>query len=99
MDDLHALIEDVWIARHDDELQAERAQRRKGRPPSIREGQLELIKNTELEEYRTGIGAPPLPQPPPRITHPLQRFLILHIAQMSLCSAGGMRKTQHSSIF
>jgi len=65
MDDLHALIEDVWIARHDDELQAERAQRRKGRPPSIREGQLELIKNTELEEYRTGIGAPPATSAPP----------------------------------
>ncbi|KAH7106013.1 hypothetical protein BKA62DRAFT_612403 [Auriculariales sp. MPI-PUGE-AT-0066] len=63
LDELHVLISDVWLARHDTELQTEKAQRRPGRPASMREGQLELIKQSELEEYRTGIEVVDLTHP------------------------------------
>lgn len=32
LQDLHTIIQEVWLTRYDDELEAERAQRRKGRP-------------------------------------------------------------------
>jgi translation machinery-associated protein 16 len=54
--DMHDLIRDVWLARHDQELQTEQAARRKGRPKSMREMKLEEINLQESEEYRTGIG-------------------------------------------
>lgn len=57
LEELHTLVRDVWLARHDPELEQERAARRKGRPPSAREFALEQIKQHEAEEYRTGIGA------------------------------------------
>lgn len=56
LDDLHAVVRDVWLTRHDAELQQERVARRKGRPKSTKEVKLEEIKLRESEEYRTGIG-------------------------------------------
>jgi translation machinery-associated protein 16 len=46
----------VWLTRHDDELEQERAARRKGRPKSTKELKLEEIKLRESEQYRTGMG-------------------------------------------
>lgn len=46
----------MWLTRHDDELERERAARRKGRPKSTKELKLEEIKLRESEEYRTGMG-------------------------------------------
>jgi translation machinery-associated protein 16 len=54
--ELHDIIKDVWLIRHDVELEAEQAARRKGRPKSPKEMKLEEIKLREAEEYRTGMG-------------------------------------------
>jgi translation machinery-associated protein 16 len=54
--ELHELVADVWLTRHDAELEEERAARRKGRPNSTNERKLEEVKLREAEEYRTGIG-------------------------------------------
>jgi len=54
--ELHELVADVWLTRHDAELEEERAARRKGRPKSTKERKLEEAKLREAEEYRTGIG-------------------------------------------
>ncbi|EJD43741.1 hypothetical protein AURDEDRAFT_145306 [Auricularia subglabra TFB-10046 SS5] len=61
--ELHALVRDVWLTRHDEELEQERAARRKGRPQSARELALEQTKQLEAEEYRTGIEVPDLTHP------------------------------------
>jgi len=55
LDELHNIIKGVWLTRHDVELEAEQAARRKGRPKSAREMKLEEIKLRETEEYRTGM--------------------------------------------
>ena len=57
LEELHALISDVWLLRHDAEIEEERKARRKGRPKSTKEMKLENIKLQETEEYRTGLGA------------------------------------------
>ncbi|THH14631.1 hypothetical protein EW146_g5723 [Bondarzewia mesenterica] len=57
LEDMHAIIGDVWLARHDAELEEERAARRKGRPKSVKEMKLEEMKLRESEQYRTGMGA------------------------------------------
>ena len=54
--ELHELVADVWLTRHDAELEKERTARRKGRPKSTNERKLEEVKLREAEEYRTGIG-------------------------------------------
>ena len=54
--ELHELVSDVWLTRHDADLEEERAARRKGRPKSSKEQKLEEIKLREAEEYRTGMG-------------------------------------------
>jgi translation machinery-associated protein 16 len=54
--ELHELVIDVWLTRHDAELEGERAGRRKGRPKSTKEEKLEQVKLLEAEEYRTGMG-------------------------------------------
>lgn len=56
--ELHELVSDVWLTRHDAELEEERAARRKGRPKSTKEQKLEEVKLREAEEYRTGMGEP-----------------------------------------
>jgi len=55
LDELHDIIRDVWLIRHDIELEAEKAARRRGRPKSAKEMKLEEIKLREVEEYRTGM--------------------------------------------
>ena len=57
--ELHELVSDVWLTRHDAELEEERAARRKGRPKSAKEQKLEEVKLREAEEYRTGMGECP----------------------------------------
>jgi hypothetical protein len=56
LSEVHELVSDVWLARHDAELEEERAARRKGRPKSAKELKLEEVKLREAEEYRTGMG-------------------------------------------
>jgi translation machinery-associated protein 16 len=56
LEGLHSIISNVWLTRHDDELEQERAARRKGRPKSTKELKLEEIKLRESEQYRTGMG-------------------------------------------
>jgi hypothetical protein len=54
--ELHSIVRDVWLTRHDAELEEERTLRRKGRPQSVKEIRLEEIKLRECEEYRAGFG-------------------------------------------
>ncbi|KIY66445.1 hypothetical protein CYLTODRAFT_377721 [Cylindrobasidium torrendii FP15055 ss-10] len=61
--ELHELIRDNWLSRHDEELAEEKAARRKGRPKSTREMKLEEAKLRESEEYRTGIDVIDLTHP------------------------------------
>lgn len=57
LENVHGLVTDVWLSRHDADLASEQAQRRKGRPKSAKEMKLEELKLREAEEYRTGLGA------------------------------------------
>jgi translation machinery-associated protein 16 len=56
LDELHLIVRDIWLRRYDKELEQERAKRRKGRPKSAKETQIEELKIQEAEEYRTGFG-------------------------------------------
>lgn len=56
LEELHVIVHEIWLTRHDEELEHERATRRKGRPKSTREHKLEEIKIREADEYRTGLG-------------------------------------------
>ncbi|KAG2056712.1 hypothetical protein BDR06DRAFT_952349 [Suillus hirtellus] len=60
LEELHSIISNVWLTRHDDELEQERTARRKGRPKSTKELKLEEIKLRESEQYRTGMDVPDL---------------------------------------
>jgi len=53
--ELHGLIRGM-LARNDQELEQERAARRRGRPKSVKETKLEDAKLVESELYRTGMG-------------------------------------------
>ncbi|KAI9573759.1 hypothetical protein HD554DRAFT_2201968 [Boletus coccyginus] len=64
LEELHTVVRDVWLTRHDDELEQERTARRKGRSKSTKEAKLEEIKLRETEEYRTGIEVPDLTHEP-----------------------------------
>ncbi|KAH7914813.1 hypothetical protein BJ138DRAFT_1110188 [Hygrophoropsis aurantiaca] len=64
LDELHAIIREVWMTRHDAELDREKSARRKGRPKSTKETKLEEIKLRETEEYRTGMEVPDLTHGP-----------------------------------
>ena len=57
LDELHLIVRDIWLPRHDKDLEQERAKRRKGRPKSTKEMQMEELKIREAEEYRTGFGS------------------------------------------
>ena len=57
LDELHLIVRDIWLTRHDKDLEQERAKRRKGRPKSVKEMQIEEMKVREAEEYRTGLGS------------------------------------------
>ncbi|PVG03121.1 hypothetical protein CPB86DRAFT_667025, partial [Serendipita vermifera] len=58
--EVHELIQDVWLTRSDPLLKQEQASRRKGRPKSAKEDQLEEAKRQDAEEYRTGFELPDL---------------------------------------
>ncbi|KAF9649043.1 hypothetical protein BDM02DRAFT_3114337 [Thelephora ganbajun] len=60
LDELHLIVRDIWLPRHDKDLEQERAKRRKGRPKSVAEMQIEELKIREAEEYRTGFELPDL---------------------------------------
>ena len=53
---MHFVVRDIWLPRFDQDLEAEKAARRKGRPKSTKEQKLEEQKLRDIEEYRTGIG-------------------------------------------
>ncbi|TFY67554.1 hypothetical protein EVG20_g3902 [Dentipellis fragilis] len=55
LQDLHSLIHDVWLSRHDAELEEERETRRKGRPKSTKEQKLEEVRLRETELYKSGM--------------------------------------------
>ncbi|KAG1728059.1 uncharacterized protein EDB91DRAFT_868273 [Suillus paluster] len=59
LEELHAIVRNVWLTRYDDELEQERAARRKGRPKSTKELKLEEINLRESEQYRTGMADVP----------------------------------------
>jgi len=61
--ELHEIVQRVWLARHDTDIETERATRRKGRPPSAKEVNLVKIKESECEEYRTGLEVLDLTDP------------------------------------
>ena len=56
LEELHDIVKNIWLTRHDIELEAEQTARRKGRSKSVKELKLEEIKLREAEEYRTGMG-------------------------------------------
>jgi translation machinery-associated protein 16 len=60
LEELHHIIREVWLTRFDEELEQEKATRRKGRPKSAKETRLEELKSREAEEYRTGLGKFPV---------------------------------------
>ncbi|KAF8075006.1 hypothetical protein FPV67DRAFT_1559612 [Lyophyllum atratum] len=61
--ELHRVVDDIWLTRFDEELEQERAARRKGRPKSAKETKLEEIKLREVDIYRTGMEVPDLTHP------------------------------------
>ncbi|KAJ3908107.1 hypothetical protein F5879DRAFT_408510 [Lentinula edodes] len=63
LEELHSLIADVWLKRYDEELETERAARRKGRPKSVKESKLEELILRESEQYRTGFEVIDLTHP------------------------------------
>ncbi|KAL1662069.1 hypothetical protein GGF50DRAFT_104557 [Schizophyllum commune] len=63
LEELHTVIRNVWLTRHDQELQEEQAARRKGRPKSAKEIKLEDLKLQESEGYRTGLEVIDLTHP------------------------------------
>lgn len=56
LEELHGLVRDLWLTRHEEELEAEKAARRKGRSKSTKEMKLEELKLRESELYKTGMG-------------------------------------------
>jgi translation machinery-associated protein 16 len=56
LDEIHDLVRDLWLTRHDQDIEAEIKARRKGRHKSTKQVKLEEIKIRELELYRTGMG-------------------------------------------
>ncbi|KAF8219124.1 hypothetical protein L208DRAFT_1343090 [Tricholoma matsutake] len=60
LEELHQIIREVWLTRFDQELEQEKATRRKGRPKSAKEIKLEELKLRAVEEYRTGMEVPDL---------------------------------------
>jgi translation machinery-associated protein 16 len=56
LEDIHNIVRDVWLTRHDEEIEAEKASRRKGQPKSVKQVNLEEAKLRESELYKTGMG-------------------------------------------
>ncbi|QRV88857.1 translation machinery-associated protein 16 [Ceratobasidium sp. AG-Ba] len=58
--EIHDIVKTVWLARHDELLEAEQVQRRPGKPPSTRELALREMKLQDEELYRSGLTLPDL---------------------------------------
>lgn len=56
LEELHCIVRDIWLARFDEQLEAEQTSRRKGRPKSATQMKMEEIKLRDTDEYRTGLG-------------------------------------------
>lgn len=56
LEEIHQLVQGLWLTRWDEQLAREQAARRAGRPKSVREQELEDLKARDAEEYRTGLG-------------------------------------------
>ncbi|RDX54231.1 hypothetical protein OH76DRAFT_1341744 [Lentinus brumalis] len=63
LEELHFVVREIWLARFDSEIEAEKAARRKGRPRSMKEQKLEEQKLRETELYRTGMEVIDLTHP------------------------------------
>ncbi|KAG7093600.1 hypothetical protein E1B28_007266 [Marasmius oreades] len=63
LEDLHDIVENIWLKQYEVELEQERALRRKGRPKSSKEMKLEEMQLRETEEYRTGFEVIDLTHP------------------------------------
>ena len=101
LEDLHAVVRDVWLTRHDEELEQERAARRKGRSKSTKEAKLEEIKLRETEEYRSGIGefqASPSPAILTDVSHQRSRISQMNL-QSNYFENGTRKKSPTSSYF
>ncbi|KAG9041276.1 hypothetical protein FS837_012475 [Tulasnella sp. UAMH 9824] len=61
--EVHEIIKDVWLHRHDVAIAEEAATRRKGEPRSSKEDKLLAAKKADEEEYRTGLEIPDLTDP------------------------------------
>ncbi|KAF7308610.1 hypothetical protein HMN09_00710300 [Mycena chlorophos] len=57
--EMHTILH-AWVSRHDAEISAEHAARRKGRPKSAKEVRLEEVRLREQENYKSGIEIPDL---------------------------------------
>ncbi|KAK2463628.1 hypothetical protein APHAL10511_004379 [Amanita phalloides] len=55
LNELHHIVRDEWLTRFDDQLNAEQAARRTGRPKSPAHVKMEDLKLREAEQYRTGL--------------------------------------------
>ncbi|KAF8518044.1 hypothetical protein BU17DRAFT_76307 [Hysterangium stoloniferum] len=64
LEELHVIVQDIWLKRHDSELEKERSVRRKGRPKSSKQMLLEELLLRETEEYRTGLEVPDITHAP-----------------------------------
>ena len=59
LDTIHTLIQE-YLARHDDEINGLKAERRPGRPANPRQTQLEQHRKVEVQEYDSGYWLPNL---------------------------------------
>lgn len=54
--EMHGMVAELWLKRHNEAILGEESARRKGRPPSKREIELKALKIQDEQEYWTGIG-------------------------------------------
>ncbi|KAG8894064.1 hypothetical protein FRB99_001546, partial [Tulasnella sp. 403] len=64
LSEVHEIIQDIWLHRHDKQLAEEQGRRRKGEPRSAKEDKILAQIEMEKEEYRTGLEIPDLTDPP-----------------------------------
>lgn len=85
LEELHELVKDVWISRHDADIEQEKSNRRKGRPKSTKEVKLEEERARDVETYRTGMG------------ENLSRVILFHVtdAKIGHRSSRSNASTQH----
>ncbi|KAG8997780.1 hypothetical protein FRB94_007463 [Tulasnella sp. JGI-2019a] len=55
LQEVHEIIRDIWLHRHDNILAEEEAKRRKGQPRSMKSERIYGLMEAEKEEYRTGM--------------------------------------------